>query len=783
MKDRIAVVLIVLLAALAPRSLAQTTDTIDVVNYALHLDIGHQQTRKIAGRAEIDLQKVQQADYIRLSLANATVDSVTLNYSPVSLSGYSYDGRNLMVSTASVATNTVFTLEVFYTTPGKVEGYGWGGFHFDNTIYYNLGVAFSEYPHNYGRSWFPCNDNFTDKASYQFQITSPAGWTTTASGIRDTAYTNADNSETSHWTLSNPTPTYLVSVAVGPFSYHNQTIQSQYGTYPLIAAYRNSTPQAVAQAFDQMNQVVPMFERCFGPYRWGTIGYTGTTQGSMEHVNNISLINSAMTGMDQGNQGVMAHEFAHSWFGNLVTCTTSEDMWIQEGGASFCEEIAAEAVHGKEYGDGVYMKNLENVLRSTHITDNGFKPVYGPTPDYTYGSTTYDKGATVWHSIRGYLGDSNYYQAMHSLFRRNAFGNISSRQLQDSLFLYSGVDMSDFFAFHVFRPGFVDYILDSISSRAAGNQWQTTVTLRQKLYGSDGQGPVNKNRIPVTFFQGNKPFATRTMTFDGAVGQQTFTLDREPDYAVVDYYKTFSDAVTDDAALITEKKSYEMPLSHFKLSISSFTDTAFVHVAHHWGRADGEYSDSIIRNPGIVRMSNRYWVLTGNLPEGTKGKTYFRFAVNNSEYPYLDRGFYTRSQQADSLRLLYRRDCTQPWQVVETRINGNAAGGYLFFNELRLGQYTLAIVNEDLLGINTSEGTQKPCIFPNPSEGGLTFQLPGAEESLRVSVFDMSGRRIITNFPVTNGQTEYFSLRKGLYLFQISTANGQRVSNQKVLIK
>ena len=100
-----------------------------------------------------------------------------------------------------------------------------------------------------------------------------------------------------------------------------------------------------------------------------------------------------------------------------------------------------EAAFGKEAATEYYQDNLENVIRTMHHTDSTYHAVANIPDPLTYSGTVYNKGATVWHSLRGYLGDSVFYASMQRLFASNAFGNMTSAQVRDSLSLYSGTDL------------------------------------------------------------------------------------------------------------------------------------------------------------------------------------------------------------------------------------------------------------------------------------------------------------------------------------------------------
>src|SRR5574344_2155223 len=703
---------------------AQNADTLDVLHYNLRLDVGHQTAHRLAGSAIIKARLLCNTASVNFDLQNATVDSVHLNNTPCNST---YTSPRLSVPVNGIEVGDTFEVEVFY-----------------------------------------------DTASYRLEITAPSQWQALCSGVRDTAYLNADNSQTSVWTLQQPIPTYLLGMAVGPFHTIERQYVSTYGTYPATIGYRTQDSASVYESFSILEDVVPAYERCFGPYRWDKIGYVGTPQGSMEHASNIALVNFCMDNLSEACQSTMVHELAHAWFGNLITCAAAEDMWFNEGGASFCEEVAMEAAFDKDYASQFYETNLEEVLRTTHITDGGYKPLYGQIPAYTYGSTVYNKGAVVWHSLRSYVGDSVFYASLRRLFNNKAFGNIDSYQLRDSLSLYTGVDLTDFFNFHVFSPGFVDYVIDSITSQPAGNEYQVTVALRQKLVGTTTF--ANSNRVPVTFFSSSRQQAKRTVMFNGEHATQTFTLPFNPVFAVPDYDREVSDAVTDAELLITEKQTTELPLAHFKALVSKADDTAFLHVDCHWTQPDND------ENPEIVRTANRFWNIDGILPSGVKIRGFFRYGRNSVDYPNLDHGFYTQSASFDSIQLIYREDPSQPWRVISSTVSGNVNAGWFTVSSLKPGQYSLAVIDTALLAMTTPRPENPQInIFPNPSHHGCTVNVPHYCGTLDITIHSSTGSRVAHLHKVPNGKYLDLNLPPNTYTFTIKMPQSNTIITRKVV--
>jgi len=750
MKKTFSIVILLLLCVFGAQG--QVQDSVNVQDYDITLDLSD--GAPFHGETVVTLQLLRPCSSISLDFIG-TVDSLRVNGSTQAVTQSS--SQTFSLSTAGIAAGQPFTVHVWYTCTGYVESGGWGGMHFDQDMSYNLGVGFDANPHVMGRAFFPCRDNFTDKATYTFRVKTRAGWTAECGGMLQSRVLNADNTENSVWRIEQPTPTYLVSVSQAAWKRIYDSIESVYGTYPVTYGYLYPDSTTVRRVFAELDSVVPMYERCFGPYRWGRIGYIATNRGSMEHVNNIGLAYQAMSTMAESGQATIAHELGHAWFGNLVTCETAKDMWINEGGASFASEVAMEGVNGRTWSDDYYQRKLESVLRTTHITDGGYYALTPISHALTYGSTVYEKGWMVWHSLRGYLGEEVFYNALQRLMNSCAFGNIDSYRLRDSLSLYTGVDLTDFFDFHVFSPGFVDY-------RASYSANGQEVTLNMRQQGVATNARARGNRVPVTFFSTDGGSHKVWTAFDGEDTTVTLTLPFDPVYCVLDYDQEISDAATVSIlSLEGDNLSQTANVCHVK---GRSTRPATVNVEHHWGKPYGTMPAN------VIRTANRYWVLRGQWGLEDEVKMNFRFVrtgSNTSKYANLDRGFYARTASRDSLALLYRGGEADEWHVVSWTKSGSANEGFLDGENLLPGEYTLAIVDSTLSGIGEVEGSKWGIeMFPNPLRRGepLTVKT-GSTAPYTVSIFDEEGRQVWLKNGCSDGQKLSPALGKGTYLVRI----------------
>ena len=727
---------------------AQTAqDSVDVLDYDISVDLSAD--APFAGDATLTVRLTAPCSTLELSL-RGEADTVWVN-------GTALDSPTLAaIPTATHAAGDTLTVRVRYHGAGFVESYGWGGFHFDSDMSYNLGVGFSTSPHVLGDALMPCRNNFHDKATYTLRVRTKAGWTAECGGELQGRSLEADGTERSVWRIAQPVSTYLVSVSQSAWKRIYSTVPSLHGTYPLTLGYLQGDSAHVARAFAELDSVVPMFERCLGPYRWGRIGYIATAQGSMEHVNNIALAKDFMASTSERAQMTIAHELGHAWFGNLATCRTAEDMWFNEGGASFCSELAMEANAGREAATRYYQTNLESVLRQTHITDGAYRPLSPMPQQYTYGSTTYDKGALVWHSLRGLLGDSLFYRSMRQLFADKAFGTVDATEVRDSLAAYSGVDLGDFFDFHVYSPGFADYHVELASHE------QPSVRIRRQGVGTTAM--PQGDRVPVTFFGTDGSTMKAWFNMSGDEGGGTLDVTYPVAYCVLDYDCELSDAAT--VAELRKGGPHSIGFAHFKY-VGTLPEEGAVTVEHHWGRP--WEADTLA---GVTRTAGRYWMVRGPqaVYEGVQGQfRYVRDGYTDGSYTHLDHGFLGTASAVDSLVLLYRSGSDQPWQAVSHRRTGNSNEGYLTTDNLRTGEYTLAVADTTLLGIADIHAAPSAFhLFPNPvAQGGtLTLKAP-VEGCYTVRIFDAAGHQVWQRKCCHNGRKISPRLASGTYLVQI----------------
>ncbi len=758
--------------AFAPKS--ANFDSVDVLHYSIQLEIKYLSQHFIQGSTQIKLVSTyNQVHNITLMLSSLDVDSVKTAQG--SVLAWTYNDTLLIVEPSSaLSLNDTFTIEVFYQGNPIIDPSGWGGFYFssDTTFAFNMGVGMTDDPHNYGRVWFPCVDNFTDKATYDFVVVVKNGNRAVCNGTLTSSQVGP-NESVYQWSLNSQIPTYLASVAVGPYLLLEDSFLSVSGNYIPIQIYVAASQGAAASAsFVHLKQILTAFESYLGPYRWERVGYVGVpfSGGAMEHATSIHIGNSYLNGtLDY--ETLIAHELSHHWFGNLVTCSTAEDMWLNEGWAVFCESLYQEHLYGRTAYDMNMRTNLNQVIFNTHVQDGAYYSVAGVPHSITYGSTVYDKGATVVHSLRGYLGDDIFFPMIKSYMQSKAYGNQSSLEFRDFISQFSGINMNDFFDAWVFSPGFIDFTVDSFAVVGqVGNQYLVRVDMRQSLLHKTNY--ANSNRLPLRFWNTNGSFVDSVIEFSGAKGFQSYYFNFVPSQVTLDPAQTYAGAFIQYSEYMHVNDNKTFDLAYYKHKINQAIDSTYFQIIHHFTAPTTEG----ITYAGLKISTKRYWTVN-YVGQANNVEGYFRYWRTGQ----WDSDIITSS--SDSIVLLYRPKGGVSWQKVDFEKQGNWVVGWLKVNHLLSGEYCLGVYDADYLGTTNSRSKQSVSfhVFPNPSDTDFAF-FTNYQQPAIVEIRDINGRWV-DRIKINNGQAKWkpTDLKTGTYLVVLYDENEQIIANTKII--
>jgi len=755
-------------------SRSMLSDTLDALSYEIHLNDVNTTAKTIDATTIVHVSsKVDNLGQITLELLDLTVDEVFVNN--IQVAGFVHNSPWLYVPLSS-AINAGDEVEVKVSYHGMPFHEGWGGFHYSGAYAFNLGVGFESDPHNLGKAWFPCIDDFQDRAFYDVFVTLTDPKEAVCGGTRISVIDNGNGTHTYHWKLQHDIPTYLASVAIGDYAQVSSNFTSITGTdIPIEIFVRPVDSSKVEGSFQTLVPVLHAFENYFGPYAWERVGYVGTSLGAMEHTTNIAYPHSSITG-NLSNEWLFAHELSHQYFGDLITCATAGDMWLNEGWAVFCESLYREYVYGAE----AYHTNMRSkhkaVLHTTHIEDGGYLPLYGIPTEYTYGSTVYQKGGIVTHTLRNYMGDESFFEAVKAYVEEFKFNHATTAQLRDFLSNHSGINLNDFFDAWVFAPGFPEFSVDSFAVAPDGNNFLVTVYAKQKLKGATVF--ANSNKVEVTFMDNSWNKETVLMEFSGEHGVGQFTIGFVPEIAMMDFDDKIADATTDEVKIIKTTGILNFTDAYAKINTLSIPsgDSALVRITHRWVAPDS------LKSPieGLRLSDYRHWRVDGIFPEGFDATGSFYY----SKFNYLDNTLMTNNN--DSLIILFRPDRAADWQAVSFIKTGNQYIGYIEVPHVQKGEYTLAVWEETFVGIGGNEASveNQIVIYPNPADDVVFIECGKIKPEI-IRIFNHSGQMVdsITGNLISQSyQWKITGLPGGVYIFNFIGKNNEIIATRKILV-
>jgi len=747
-------------------------DTIHAEHYEIHLREINTTAKTIAAKTEIKIKsKVDDLYSITLQLRGMTIDTVWRNQEETIF--YIYDEEFIYINLPD-ALQTGDSVLIGIAYHGQPYHESWGGYHFSGDYSFNLGVGITEIPHNLGKSWFPCIDDFTDRATYDVYATVDEGLSAIGGGELISISNHINNTRTFYWKMHYPIPTYLISIATGEYALVEDTFQGMERDIPITYYVRPSDSVKVSGTFEKLKEITAVFEQHFGAYAWERIGYVGTSTGAMEHATNIAYPNGSING-NNSDEWLYAHELFHMWFGDKITCDKAEEMWINEGWATFAQMFYTEILYNRETFINSMMQTHKTVLLSQHTQEGGYFPLNEIPQEHTYEISAYDKGSTVAQSLRTYMGDDLFFPTMTAMLDSLAFTSISSYDMRDFISEQTGIDMSGFFDLYVFNGGCPHYSIDSFSVAGISANYDVTVYVRQKRKGTDFIG--DGNIIPVTFMDEDWNSHQDTIHFSGSHGQSTKSGPFVPGEVYVDLEKNMCDATTDDFIHVTDVDDYTFPYTYFTLEVQQVTDSAFVRITHNWAPPD-----SLMIPASVKKISDyRYWDVDGIFPDDFIATGKFQYSRTG-----LDNNLIL--SQTDSVVILYRENPADEWELLEFTQLGPWSIGYLYVDSLQKGQYVLGVIDISV-GIENQgsliEDEDKPIIlYPNPSSGRVNIDYD-LKEAANLKILDMQGRLLDAAF-LDSGEGKYTwdatEVPEGTYLVYLQALNNKMIASDKVMI-
>ncbi len=420
----------------------------DALHYDIDIDVDLR-LNYIDGAVTMQAEATQDLSAFNLDFFGFQIGKVLVDGEPAE---YSRRARELTITPDEPITEGV-EFEVLVTYAGIPEetevnlfSGGWSR--------YSRGVFVASEPAG-AALWYPVNDHPLDKATYSLRVTVPEPFVVASNGTLQKVEAG-DETLTYYWDNPEPTASYLVTVNIAQFE--ERTDETASGL-PI----RNYFPVQLADdgdvVFAEQAAMIEYFETVFGPYPFDVYGavVADTSLSFALETQTISLFGRDIITQNTGRrspdgaQGVIAHELAHQWFGNSVSLSTWEDIWLNEGFATYAQALWIEHKYGADARDEM----LESWYTVMSVPAFRMRPGK-PDRNDLFNTVIYLRGGLTLHALRLTVGDDAFFDTLRTYTSRYADGNATTQDFIDVSEEVSGQPLDVLFEAWLYEPELPD---------------------------------------------------------------------------------------------------------------------------------------------------------------------------------------------------------------------------------------------------------------------------------------------------------------------------------------
>ncbi|HJU35670.1 MAG TPA: M1 family aminopeptidase [Nitrososphaera sp.] len=379
--------------------------------------------------------------------------------------------------------------------------------------------------------WFPCIDHPRVKFSSEISVIVPTEFTAISNGILLNVETQ-NLKQIYRWSETNPHPAYLTSVVVGKYI----EIKDGKNLYYYVPPEKE---QDAFRSFEHTPEIIRFFEEYLDmkyPYeRYSQVTVQDFVYGGMENSSCTTLtldtLHDERAHLDFTSDYLISHELAHQWFGDLVTCSDWQHIWLNEGFATYCEALYWEASKGKDEFQYYMIQIADDYLEEarTRYTRPIVTNVY-KHPDDLFDRHAYEKGGCVLHMIRQLVGDKYFRRSLRTYLQRFANGNAETDDLRKVFELETGKSLQQFFDQWIYRGGHPELDIDFYH-----HSHMVEIKVKQLQPGKHFEFPLE---VEIAFANGHKKIYTfnvknRENIFQIPVDHQVEWFSVDPEFKIL----------------------------------------------------------------------------------------------------------------------------------------------------------------------------------------------------------------------------------------------------------
>ncbi|MGH3678862.1 MAG: M1 family metallopeptidase [Natronosporangium sp.] len=406
------------------------------------LQVGYDPASKqLTGTTTIEATATADLSGFSLDLSGLTVRSVTVEGVPAS---FERGDEKLVVTPAEpVPDGAGFTAVVGYDgspEPVNSRSLGSNGFQHSDEGAFAIGQPRS------ASTWFPVNDHPLDKATYAIEATVPDGLAALSNGVPEGRSAGPAGSTTWRWSEGTEMASYLTTLVIGDYRVH----ESEHRGKPMVTAVHADLPVQVDRQLAASGLVADVLEEWFGPYpfdAYGGIALADQRVGFALETQSRPVYGPSFFADGRDATGVIVHELAHQWFGNSVSVRGWNELWLNEGFATYAEWLYEE----RDGGDTA-QETFDLYWDGPGGDDEFWSPATGdPGPRELFSHAVYVRGAMALHALRRTVGDDGFFQILREWATQMAGGNVGSADLLALSEQVSGRELGELFDQWLYR--------------------------------------------------------------------------------------------------------------------------------------------------------------------------------------------------------------------------------------------------------------------------------------------------------------------------------------------
>jgi aminopeptidase N len=428
---------------------------IDILNYTFRIDLSDN-SDEIKCAVTIDVRFVGEGvNVLRLDLINASgaLNGKGMKVLEVTSAGktlpYKHERDELLIQlTALSVVNQRSSYTIVYS------GIPASGLKIANNKHGDRTFFSDNWPDK-GRHWLALVDHPYDKATSEFIVTAPSHYQVVSNGLKIEETDLADGKRLTHWKQSVPIAPWLYVLGVARFAVQQV---DEFDHKPIETwVYYQDRDKGFYDFAVPTKKVLEFYSAYVGPFAYEKLAniQSNSVSGGMEAASAILYSEGSVVGdRNQRWRDVVIHEIAHQWFGNAVTESDWDDVWLSEGFATYFTLLFIE----HEYGRDAFLAGLAESKRrvdSFHAKNPDYRIVHNNLKDMqdVTSSHTYQKGSWILHMLRGVTGEDAFWKGIQSYYRKYYNGNATTRDFRREMEEASGKDLTVFFDQWLYKPG------------------------------------------------------------------------------------------------------------------------------------------------------------------------------------------------------------------------------------------------------------------------------------------------------------------------------------------